>query len=55
VPQFKTTAAAVGLSLGTTKGIGKAMLLGNSTTTNHNNNNANIGNMFFDGTPSQPS
>jgi hypothetical protein len=53
VPQFKTTAAAVGLSLGSTKGIGKAMLMGNSTTTNHNNN-ANIGNLFFDGNSQQP-
>jgi hypothetical protein len=45
VPQFKTTAAAVGLSLGSTKGIGKTMLMGNATTTN----NAALGNIFFDG------
>jgi hypothetical protein len=49
VPQFKTTAAAVGLSLGSTKGIGKAMLMGStSTTTNHQGANNNIGNLFFE-------
>lgn len=51
VPQFKTTAAAVGLSLGSTKGIGKTMLMGNSTTTN--NQGSNIGNIFLDGNQPQ--
>lgn len=43
-PQFKTTAAAVGLSLGSTKGIGKTMIMaGNASTTTGNQ----VANLFF--------
>jgi|LauGreDrversion4_2_1035121.scaffolds.fasta_scaffold161630_2 hypothetical protein len=49
--QFKTTAAAVGLSLGagSTKGIGKTMLMGQQTTSN----SQQPPNMFLDQTPQQ--
>ncbi|TNV82167.1 hypothetical protein FGO68_gene6086 [Halteria grandinella] len=44
-PQFKTTAAAVGLSLGSTKGIGKTLILGQQPTSS--TANSGMGNLFF--------